>query len=1258
MTSVVSPALPVRPRSFAWHLGLLTLGLVLPALIFVAILVVRFATVEKQRIEGEAQVLARTLALTVAQRLNERIATLQALATSPNLRTNDLAEFYRQMKALQEQQGQNFGLREPRGEVLLSTRVPYGQPIPRTDGAVRAADEAALATRAPYVSDVYFGPISRMANITIAVPVLQHDPPRMVVGASLDVSTINDLLKSFTRPEGWSIGLTDRTFTVVARIPEVTNLAGSKASAAFQSQAQSQSGRYQGVNPVGTASVIVFDTVPGLDWRVAVSIPREEVDGLLWRSIVALAVIGLSLGGIGALLASAMQRRLARSVAAVGALAATFRDQVPATPVTSPVREIAEVSEALMNASRELRDNEARFRGVFDSSVMGFSIFDANTGTTLAINDRFLAMTGHSRADFDEGRWDWRSFTPPEFLPLDEEAIRQARERGWWQSYEKDYLRRDGTRFPVRISSAPLNGAPGRVVVAIEDISEEARAREAVARSEALARAQAEELASIYHAAPVGLCVLDRDLRYVRINALLAEINGIPAADHIGRSVREVVPDISDQAFQAMQRVLAGEEIRGLELSGTTAAQPGVVRTWRENWLPLRDASGEIVGVTASAEEITETKAAAAALHESEQRFRNMADHSPAMMWVTDPDAHCTYLNRAWYEFTGQTEEQAAGFGWLEAVHPEDRGWSGETFLAANASREAFRLEYRLRRADGVYRWAIDAASPRFGLSGEFLGFIGSVVDIHDRKVAETMLQQRVDEALAQRREADALYRTYFENTPEALFVIGVEPDGGFVVEEINPAHEAGVGMKLAEIRGRRIEEILPKPVADRVLETYRHVVRTGTTHQYREQFDLGGEPQQWDTSLVPMRDDEGRIVRLIGSSRNVTRQVVAEEALRQSQKMEAMGQLTGGVAHDFNNLLTPIVGTLDMMLRRGVGNERERRLISGAAQAAERARVLVQRLLAFARRQPLQAVAVDVEQLVTGMAQLISSTTGPQIKVVVQVDKDLPPAKADPNQLEMALLNLAVNARDAMLEGGILRITVEAETVEQGHRAGLKPGRYLHLSVSDTGSGMDEATLARAIEPFFSTKGVGKGTGLGLSMVHGLASQLGGALTIRSAPGLGTNVEMWLQAGAEGTAPGDPAPEPRTAPGGAEDVLLVDDEEVVRHSTADMLAELGYNVIEASSAEDAMSLVKQGLRPGLVVTDHLMPGMSGTDLARALKDERPELKVLIVSGYAETAGVAPDLPRLAKPFRKDDLAASLAELAGAGSTSSAGTPV
>lgn len=417
--------------------------------------------------------------------------------------------------------------------------------------------------------------------------------------------------------------------------------------------------------------------------------------------------------------------------------------------------------------------------------------------------------------------------------------------------------------------------------------------------------------------------------------------------------------------------------------------------------------------------------------------------------------------------------------------------------------------------------------------------------------------------------------------------------------------------------------------------------------------------------------DAAGRCLRVTGTAVDITARKAAEEelrvlnanlesriaqaiaereevqaALRQSQKMEAMGQLTGGVAHDFNNLLTPIVGTLDLLQRRGVGGEREQRLISGAMQSADRAKTLVQRLLAFARRQPLQAVAVDVVKLVHDMGELVASTSGPQIKVVVDAPADLPAAIGDSNQLEMALLNLAVNARDAMLDGGTMRISARAEQVESGHRSKLAPGNYLCLSVADTGIGMDAVTLARAVEPFFSTKGIGKGTGLDLSMAHGLASQLDGALTIQSSPGLGTNVELWL---ARSTT--EPVAEPRvveavhmhSARGVA---LLVDDEDLVRASTSYMLADLGYCVIEAASGEEAMRLLEAGEPFDLLVTDHLMPGISGTDLARVVRESRPGTAILLVSGYAELEGIDPDLPRLAKPFRRGELALALSEVA------------
>jgi CheY-like chemotaxis protein len=337
------------------------------------------------------------------------------------------------------------------------------------------------------------------------------------------------------------------------------------------------------------------------------------------------------------------------------------------------------------------------------------------------------------------------------------------------------------------------------------------------------------------------------------------------------------------------------------------------------------------------------------------------------------------------------------------------------------------------------------------------------------------------------------------------------------------------------------------------------------------------------------------------------------------------------------------------MLVRRGLGNERERRLIDGALQSAERAKTLVQRLLAFARRQPLQPQAVDLKRLVGGMADLISSTSGPNVQVRVDLPDDLPPATADANQVEMAVLNLAVNARDAMPNGGILTISAARASVRPEQRSSLPRGHYVQLSVSDTGVGMDEETLARAIEPFFSTKGIGKGTGLGLSMVHGLALQLGGGLTIDSRLGEGTTVNLWLPISAQQVEGDERIADLPPAPKGLGVALLVDDEDLVRMSTADMLMDLGYEVAEASSAEEALRLLQEGLEPKLLVTDHLMPGMNGAELARHVMSRSPGLPVLIVSGYAEAEGVAPGLARLTKPFRNSELASSLAALTSSG---------
>jgi PAS domain S-box-containing protein len=526
---------------------------------------------------------------------------------------------------------------------------------------------------------------------------------------------------------------------------------------------------------------------------------------------------------------------------------------------------------------------------------------------------------------------------------------------------------------------------------------------------------------------------------------------------------------------------------------------------------------------------------------------------------------------------------------------------------------------------------------------GKIVRWVGASVDIHDRKLAEAALRE-LNETLEAQVAARSAERDRLWNLSQDMLA---RADYNGMMSAVSPAWTQVLGWPQSELLSRPYSTFMhPEDIAP-TLEAIGRMAETRLPARFENRIATSnGDYKHIEWTVAPEPDG----LNFIAVGRDLTaakaREVeleAAQEALRQSQKMEAMGCLTGGVAHDFNNLLTPIIGSLDMLVRKGLGSERERRLIDAALQSAERAKTLVQRLLAFARRQPLQPTAVDAGRLIESMASLIESTVGPTIDVRVNVAPDVPHAKADLNQLEMALLNLSVNARDAMPDGGELVIAAKQKSVPARHETGLKPGQYVCLSVSDTGVGMDEATRQQAVEPFFSTKGVGKGTGLGLSMVHGLAAQLGGGLTIESTPGRGTTIALWLPISTGSVSSDEESADAPQEPIGRGTVILVDDEDLVRMSTADMLNELGFDVVEAGSAEEALRLLKDGYAPDLLVTDHLMPGMSGADLARAARAMRPSMPILVVSGYADVDGIAPDLPRLTKPFRNADLAASLA---------------
>ncbi len=608
---------------------------------------------------------------------------------------------------------------------------------------------------------------------------------------------------------------------------------------------------------------------------------------------------------------------------------------------------------------------------------------------------------------------------------------------------------------------------------------------------------------------------------------------------------------------------------------------------------------------------------------------------APDLMGVISLDGTYLSVNPAWEQVLGWDPDGLTGRNVAEIRHPDDTERIAAGYRQLAAGQPVFGFEARYRHKEGGWRWISWTVRPE----GDFLYAIGR--DVTAEKETHTALEA----AETARREADALYRAYFETTAEALFVIRVEPDGGFVIEQVNPAHQAQLGFHQEEVAGKRIDAVLPPAVAEQVITAYRRVVDTGEIVQYREAFDLPGGTQHWDNALVPIRDTEGGIVRIFGSSRNVTAQVRAEETLRQAQKMEAVGQLTGGIAHDFNNLLGALVGSLDLIRRKPDDVDRVRQFAEAGIQAAERGAKLTGQLLAFSRAQRIELKPVIISDLVDGMHDLLSRSLGPMIRLSMDLNGD-GAVLTDPTQLEMAVLNTAINARDAMPDGGELRITTARRQV--GQDAELNPGEYVELSVTDTGTGMPPEVLARALDPFFTTKDVGKGTGLGLSQVYGIARQTGGTVRIKSRVGQGTTVCILLprtNEAPERTADPEVAPDMKLD-GPQATVLVIDDDPDVRAMLVASLDALGYRVLEAQDGATGLSVLRDS-QPDLLLVDFAMPSMTGAEVARAAQAQRPEMPIVFMSGYSDTAAIEAaagcDAVMLRKPFRMHDLQSVLA---------------
>ncbi|MEN0105595.1 MAG: PAS domain S-box protein [Pseudomonas sp.] len=629
----------------------------------------------------------------------------------------------------------------------------------------------------------------------------------------------------------------------------------------------------------------------------------------------------------------------------------------------------------------------------------------------------------------------------------------------------------------------------------------------------------------------------------------------------------------------------------------------------------------------------------------SEDRYRLLLDSvTDYAIYMLDAQGLVSSWNAGAKRFKGYEEQEILGQHFSRFYTDEDRanGMPQRALLAAELEGR-FEGEGWRQRKNGERFWCHVVIDPIRDPTGQLIGYAKVTRDLTERKKAQEKLKQ-----------SEQQFRLLVDGvTDYALYML--DPSG--VITNWNTGAQRIKGYTPQEIIGQNYA-VFFSPEDRAKGEPQRGLSRALLEGRFESQgWRIRKDGTKFWASVVVdrIRDELGELVGFAKITRDITDVMEAQKALEkareslfQSQKMESLGRLTGGIAHDFNNLLMVVLGSLEVVRRRVPEDPKVLKLLDNAIQGAQRGATLTQRMLAFARSQKLVVEALDAQALVRGMSDMLQRALGPQTRIEVRFPLSLDPLQADSNQLEMALLNLAVNARDAMASGGQIVIAAREESLAQDEGE-LAAGRYICLSVTDSGTGMDAETLSRAREPFFTTKGVGKGTGLGLSMVHGFAQQSGGRLVLNSELGKGTTAEMWLPVADRPLDSEEQEEAPVLAVSAvaqALTVLVVDDDALVLLSTAAMLEDLGYTVLQAASGAEALELLAANRHINVVVTDLAMPLMNGGELAQQIQQRWPTLPVLLASGYAEKLDDAHlALPHISKPFNQKELVQALIEL-------------
>lgn len=772
-------------------------------------------------------------------------------------------------------------------------------------------------------------------------------------------------------------------------------------------------------------------------------------------------------------------------------------------------------------------------------------------------------------------------------------------------------------------------------------------------------------LRSFVEAAPGVVYAKDRQGRILIGNRGTTDLIGLPPEVYVGRTDAELLNDPAQAAtvMATDERVMASGQTEQLEEE--VSFPDGRRAYWLSTKSPLRDADGTVVGLVGTSLDITDRKAAEARHLEVEERYRLAAQATNDAIWDWRiSDGHVIW-NEALTTLFGHPLAETTAQWWLDHIHPHDRARvDADIHAVIEGGETSWNSEYRFRRADGSFAPVLDRGTVLRGGVGEPLRMIGAMLDLTVRNTAEAALAKS-EERLRFATEAGdmgfwdvdlvrdeliwpARTKAMFGISPGVAvtlrdFYDGIHPDDSEATFAAFAAAADPARRALYDVEYRTVgkEDGVVRWVAAKGrghFEGDRCVRVVGVAIEITARKLADARLQELNEHL------ESRVLEEVAERTRV------EDALRQSQKMEAVGQLTGGIAHDFNNMLATVIGPLDLLsMRMGDSDPRAKRYIDMAIDGATRAAQLTQRLLAFSRQQPLQPVPLDVNRLIAGMSDLLVHSLGSNIRLETVLAAQVWCTFADANQLENVILNLAVNARDALPGGG--RLVVETAncriaSAADAMRADVPTGEYVLITVADNGGGMPPEVIAKAFDPFFTTKKVGQGTGLGLSQVYGFVRQSAGHVKIHSSLGKGTTVALYLprREGEIDAGPSTPPADSRPLSGGRELVLVVEDEPGVRQFSIEALSELGYPVLAADGAAGALALLEQHPDIALLFTDVVMPEVNGRQLADEALKRRPDLKVLFTTGYSRNAlehdGVLdPAVHVIGKPFTLEDLA-------------------